>query len=364
MELIMQRLIWLLIALVVLAPAARSAVDDPVITLSSPTDVTSRRAALINVMYGVSTLPTTLAVVTQGVSNPYGSTLPNVARVDQYVASMSNGQTNISNLYLAASPNNRRLVILNMGHQETCVWPSFASQYGTTPMLQALLSAGYSIFAMNMPACGDSSSHIALFTSYGSAAMQYYLEPAAQAMNYWDTHKSFSRYDFIGLSGGGWTGAVLAAVDPRVTVAVLVSGSMPGVEFCCWASPSGNQQDGSTGGSEGSWTPFYTISGYLDQYLMGALGPNRREVQVLNAGDDCCFGPAQWTAIYSGNHGGLDWWSYLASYWATLATAQHAVSPSRYALLVDRASTTHQISAWSQGIAMNVLANATGGRHR
>jgi hypothetical protein len=364
MELIMQRTILALIVLLGLAPAARAAVDDPVITLTGPADVANRRGALINLMYGVNSLPTLQAVVTQGVPNPYGYTLPNVARVDQYVASMSNGQTNTSNLYVASSPNNRRVVILNMGHQGTCSWPSFAAQYGTTAMMQGLLSAGYSIFAMNMPACGDSNGHIALFASYGTTAMQYFLEPAIQAMNYWDARKSFSRYDYVGLSGGGWTGVVLAAVDPRITVSVLVSGSMPGVEFCCWANPSGNQQDNSDGGSEGSSTPFYTVAGYLDQYLMGAFGTNRREVQVLNAGDDCCFGPAQWTPTYAASHGGVDWWSYLVSYWSTLAAAQPSMTPSRYVLLIDRTSTTHQISAWSQGIAMNVLANATGGRHR
>ena len=120
------------------------------------------------------------------VSNPFPSY--NVARVDQYVASMSNGQSNTSNLYIASSPNNGRLVIINPGHQNTCDWTAFASGYRIQPVLQALLGAGYSVFAMNMPGCGSVSAHLVLFSSYGNTAMSYFLEPAVRAMNYWDGH--------------------------------------------------------------------------------------------------------------------------------------------------------------------------------
>lgn len=180
------------------------AIDGLVPTITSATDITTRRTTLITQIWGTSTLPATLATVTQGIINPFLSY--NVARVDQYVASMSNGQSNTSNFYLANSPNNNRVVIFNGGHTggPSCNWTSAFTPYeNITTTLQALLAAGYSVFAMNMPACGSASQHIALFTNYGNAAMGYFLEPAIQAMNYWDAHYTFRDYNITGLSGGG-----------------------------------------------------------------------------------------------------------------------------------------------------------------
>ena len=189
--------------------------------------------------------------------NPFGSTLPDVGAVYDYHAAMSNGQVNDSHLYLNSPPNGQ-VVIMNMGHQGTNSWPSFNSVYGTVPMMTALLTNGFSIYAMNMPAGGRVWPHIDLFARYGNAAMEYFLEPAIQAMNYWQVHRMFSQDDFVGLSGGGWTGTVLQALDPRLTTAVLNSGSLPGTQFCCQSypiSPLPNQGDGSFA-AEQSWKPF------------------------------------------------------------------------------------------------------------
>jgi hypothetical protein len=34
---------------------------------------------------------------------------------------------------------------------------------------------------------------------------------------------------------------------------------------------------------------FYGIAGYLDMYVMAATGPRRRQLQILNRFDPCCF---------------------------------------------------------------------------
>ena len=174
-----------------------------------------------------------------------------------------------------------------MGHMGTTNWPSFRSVYNTVPMMTALLNAGFSIYVMNMPAGGQCcTAHPALFTKYGNAAMQYFLEPAVQAMNYWHAHSTFSQYDFIGLSGGGWAGTVLQVLDTRVKTVISDAGSLPGTQFCCDAFPISelpNQGDRSFA-SEANWAPFYSIAGYVDLYLMGASGAGRSQLQILNCG--------------------------------------------------------------------------------
>ena len=221
---------------------------------------------------------------------------------------------------------------------------------------------GFSIYAMNMPAAGTCcTAHPALFTKYGNAAMQYFLQPAVEAMNYWDANSTFSNYDFIGLSGGGWTGTVLSALDTRVQTSVLVAGSLPGTEFCCLSQPIGslpNQGDQSKGGSKQNWAPFYSIAGYVDLYLMGASGPGRSELQILNINDNCCFGPKQWTSVYKAANGGRTWYQQVAYYTQLLAAAEETV-PSDFSVVEDSTATQHQISSpFAVNLALNTLLEA------
>jgi hypothetical protein len=328
----------------VTVPAWGAEIDPVAVTLTSPADVAATRTALTDETWGTTTLPATLPTVT-AVANPFGSTLPDVGAVYDYRAAMSNGQVNDSDLYLNSNSNGR-VVILNMGHQGTTAWPSFDPAYGTVPMMDALLTHGFSIYAMNMPDGGQCcSAHPALFAQYGNAAMQYFLEPAIQAINYWQANGTFSREDFVGLSGGAWTGTVLQALDPRVTTAIVNSGSLPGTQFCCQSSPISdlpNQGDASFA-SEQNWAPFYSIAGYVDLYLMGASGAGREELQVLNIKDDCCFGPLQWNSIYMAANDGRDWYQQV-SYYESLIDDAAAMIPNDFSAVEDDTALQHQFS--------------------
>jgi len=322
--------LWLAVA-----SAAWATPIDVAVTLTSPADVTTRRAELIDETWGTATLPTTLPTVTL-TSNPFQGSLPDVSAVYDYHAAMSNGQVNDSDLYMNAKPNGR-VVIMNMGHQGTTDWPSFATGYNTVPMMTALLDMGFSIYAMNMPGDATTGAHNALFSAYGNAAMQYFLDPAVEAMNYWDANSSFSKgYDFVGLSGGGWTGTVLQALDTRVEASILDAGSLPGTQFC---SCSGQN----LGDAEQNWVPFYSIAGYVDLYLMGASGTGRSQLQILNINDGCCFGPEEWNDIYAAANGGRTWYQQVAYYNGLLAAAATTV-PSDFSVVEDSTATQHQIS--------------------
>jgi hypothetical protein len=352
--------LWAVFVVTSAAPGRAAPIDPVAVTLTSPADVVTRREALINETWGTSALPATLPTVTTTV-DPFGSTLPDVRAVYDYHAAMSNGQLNDSDLYLNSNPNGR-VVILNMGHQGTTNWPLFASGYNTVPMMTALLNVGFSIYAMNMPAGGQCCiAHPALFTSYGNAAMQYFLEPAIQAMNYWDANSTFSRYDFVGLSGGAWTGTVLQALDTRVKTTILDAGSLPGTQFCCWDQPISNlpnQGDATKGGGEQNWAPFYSIAGYVDLYLMGASGPGRSQLQILNVNDNCCFGSLQWNGYYAAANDGRTWYQQV-NYYSTLLAAAAAAVPSDFSVVEDFTATQHQISdPFAVDLALSTLSEA------
>jgi len=326
---------------------------DAAITLSGAGDVVQRRIRLCNAIFGQSTLPSTLPTVTNNVTDPYSGSLSDMASVDNYHVAMSNGQTNDSNLY-HSNVSNGRLMILCPGHQGTCTWPSFASGYRMTPVLQALLTAGYDVLAYNQPGCGDSTVHNALFNSYGLTGMRYFIEPAIAAMNYWDAHSSYTNYNFSGLSGGGWTAAILPAYDTRVKNSIAVAGSMPGVMQYLAAQGFSDLEE--------SYAPYYAIASYIDHYLMAAQGAGRKHVQILNYSDSSSFGNAQWVGTwggYSTNYQAiyhLDWGSYLNNYAKQIQAVSAAFAPMSYQLIVDYIANQHQISPFAQSVILGILA--------
>jgi hypothetical protein len=84
----------------------------------------------------------------------------------------------------------------------------------------------------------------------------------------------------MGLSGGGWTTTVYSALDRRIDASYQVAGSYP---FYLR-----NQLGGSSTSDFEQVNPeFYQLVDYLELYLLGAA--ERREVQIYNQFDDCCF---------------------------------------------------------------------------
>lgn len=339
----MKRVVIWLLALLLTSPAW--AVDSPVLTFTSAADVAAARVSLIGTAWGGgrTTLPTTQPTVVTGVSDPYGGSLGvSLATVNQYTATLAFSQTNVSLLYVPTVWNGD-YIILNPGHVETCSWPSIASGYQIPATLTGLLNAHYAVFAENMPnytpsipTCGDVSAHNNLFTDKGDTAMQLFIEPSVQAMNYWDAHGGKGYYGMTGLSGGGWSTTVVAAIDPRILVSVPIAGSLPSIYFPtnCGSDP---------GTAEQKNVAYYTIAGYLNQYDMGASGVGRRQLQILNNADDCCFGPPQWAAACVTRAGGLSWYAFTAAYFRNLQS--YSLVPASYNFVDDYCSVSHQISS-------------------
>ena len=85
--------------------------------------------------------------------------------------------------------------------------------------------------------------------------------------------------------------------------------------------------------------PFYSIAGYVDLYLMGASGPGREQLQVLNLKDDCCFGPIQWNHIYRAANDARNWFQQVDFYESLIHTA---AIPSDFSVVLDDTAQSHQ----------------------
>ena len=263
---------------------------------------------------------------------------------------MDEGQDGLACHFVAAVPNGR-LVVYNPGHFSTVAdgsdWTNDGwAGYGDQRTVQALLDSGNGVLVSFMPHYRPDDippygvdPHVAMFTSLHPAAgspWKYFIQPITDSLNYLADatvaasvgFAPYTELDMLGLSGGGWTTVIVAAVDPRIRTSIQVAGSEP---FDFW--------NGYASQDELSLPALYRVAAYRDLYVLGAAGQGRSQLQILNRHDDCCFCPG-WA------WGPADTWDEsLRSYEAAVQARLAAMGdPGTFALEVDETSPRHQIS--------------------
>jgi hypothetical protein len=409
---------------------------DDSITATTPALVASKRASLINNAWGSGAnglLPTTPATVTtistDGVTgNPMNPNAPTscvmgtvnqggiqdtgaacpwwpmqTQRVDRFTTAMSNNQSQQMLFFFAAASNNKhRFIAINPGHSNTCHYEKDASSYNMMPVTLGLLNAGYSVLQMTMPigigstggfptpvepgGCGAINNHNWLFTTYGDVGMHYFFEPLTQVINYLATAppsyfpdgKPFTDYNIAGLSGGGWTCTQYAALDTRIRNAICVAGSTPGLYFADANNECPNAD------YEQCSANYYTIAGWLDLYALASQGVGRQHRQILNQGDDCCFGVNQWTGApptgatfssfqqyYSAGQPGAaqcgspppttcTWATYINNYSSLITANLPNIAPANNpAVIKDQQAHTHTITTCTSATGGNAAFHGT-----
>lgn len=355
----------MLLGLFLHTSAAYALVDDHQITITTTAGVASKRQALINFIWGAGGFPSGKmpSSVTLSVPSPVAG-LNNLLRVDQLVIGMDAGQQGLAYHFIPQRQNSR-LVILHHGH--ACSFNDDASfadtAYGMQRTINGLLTDGYSVLAVYMPHlnefdCG-SVSHDALFTNpqYAPAngsPMQYFLEPVAVSLNYLksrsvaDGFPAYQDFNMVGLSGGGWTTTVYAAIDPTIKFSIPVAGTMPIY----------NRAGGSYGDTEQLLDAFYQIAGYPDLYVLGSYGSGRKQVWLLNRRDDCCFGDR--ADLYQDPQG-RTWEQVVRDYESQVRTTLYNLgSVGFFRLEIDEAAPRHLIS-WN-AVVNQILSELNGGR--
>ena len=275
--------------------------DDRVLKIQSLADISEKRLEIIKAIWGTNEIPDRSdVVISSGVASPL-SPDPNVMRVDRIeipvdvpVARGSEPIKDLAYLFVPVTRNNR-LVILNPGH--TCTLKTDPSQehgYRLEETIAGLVRTGFDVLAIFMPHVSETGCDldhckiINVIPGPGNQppafGLRYFLEPEIVSLNYLLQHTTYQNINMVGLSGGGWTTNLLAAIDPRIKYSFSVAGSMP-LYY---------RYGGSIGDIEQFLPQLYRdIAGYPDLYVLGAFGKGRMQVQILNRNDDCCFGQKQ-----------------------------------------------------------------------
>lgn len=166
-------------------------------------------------------------------------------------------------LLLPSPAPNGKLAIYHAGHWQKAT---------DSPTIPVLLTAGYDVLAVNMPAEDHGT-----FAS-AERPLEAFLRPVALGLNHALAQEAYSEVIMTGLSGGGWTTVLYAAMDPRIQRSYPIAGSVP--EYLRQAIPN------SVGDYEQTLPGLE--AGYLDLYVMGA-SEGRHQLQVFNRDDPCCF---------------------------------------------------------------------------
>jgi len=204
--------------------------------------------------------------------------------------------------------NSRRLVIINSGHRLKVMYT-----LGTEDSANRFLKAGFQVLMTDMPLIGFNTDRtVVLPEGKGTVTIakrdhndmfkkltppvlregeiyRFFLEPFVQGINhFYDSNAGAADVSFVGLSGGGWSSHMIAAVDTRIKSSFAVAGSLP-----LYARPFAYA---ARGDAEQYYAPLYReidsdgdklpdraagVASWLEIYALGGYGPGRQQIQVL-----------------------------------------------------------------------------------
>jgi hypothetical protein len=238
------------------------------------------RASLRLDAFGTKRLPRTLPAVQPGW---HDARFPYAARIDRLTVPLDAGFTSVA-YDLWPRRSNGRTMIFHNGHGRDLNDQPWA--------LRWFLARGWRVVTMAMPLAGQNAFpgferdvyHEQLVIL--ERPLEVFLEPVIAVVNY--THAD----TMVGLSGGGWTTVITAAIDPRIRRSYPVAGSIPWPWRCRPGRP-------------GCYADLEQriIPNYIRLYELGSQA-GQRQLALYNLNDPCCFSGSSsriWASRVHGN---------------------------------------------------------------
>jgi dienelactone hydrolase len=271
-------------------PELKSVDAAALLRIRTQSDVWSARAELLRAIWGNDGLPVDLKPtrVDAGFQDAVFSEMPEVARIDLVIRETPPGFISRAFHILPRSPNGK-LVLFHEGNT--------GRFHRNAEVIQRFLAEGYGVLAFSMwindrqpdlavPGAGKITfiDHEHLKFLDEPHPMRIYFDPIVAGLNAVLETGAYDDVIAVGFSGGGWAVTVYAAMDPRVRLSYPVAGSYP-VYLRKYRNWSTWQE---------TYPPMLAAANYLDMYVMASAGEARRQVQVLNQFDGCCYSGVDW----------------------------------------------------------------------
>lgn len=315
---------------------------ESIIDISSPEDVVEIRSDVVNYLWGTDGFSShKKPKVDKGIIDRDFDALKNLKRIDRLEIEMEFGLNSIVYHFIPEKENGLA-AIYHQGHGG-----KFSKGNKT---INAFLEKGYHVFGMSMPLIGMNNAPNVDFEHFGimnihshkqmiflkpekGSPIKFFMEPIAVAVNYAQKF-NFEKLIMVGLSGGGWTTTLYAAIDPRIDISFPVAGSLPKYVVSLDLS---NQ---SIGDYEQFYPGLYEKANFLELYILGSYGVGRSQLQILNEFDSCCFSGRGYT-----------------TYKDIVVDRVKSLGDGNYNFYLDSSHKGHQISSEALEVIFNELNN-------
>jgi hypothetical protein len=263
---------------------------DKLLTIHSVRKVEESRELLIEFLWEQNRL---IKSIPTAIQNDHKDVryegIDNLSRIDLISIDMEYGLVSKAYHFLPEVENGK-IIIYHQGHGGDFV--------NGKAIIEEFISEGYAVVGFSMPLLGMNNQPDVYLDRFGwfhlerheemsllapryGHPLKYFIEPVIQLINYLEQQYDYSVIAMVGLSGGGWTTTLVAAIDTRVTASFPVAGSMP------MYLRSRDETD--WGEWEENVPELLRITSYLDLYVLGSVGAGRKQLQILNLYDPCCY---------------------------------------------------------------------------
>ncbi len=327
---------------------------DPakLITIGSPEDAVRVRGDLIDAVYGAAGLPLEELPTQIERDIPLGANadptnlgaafykdMENLAGIDRVTVTIDEKFGHKSKFFhFRPKTGNKGLVIYQNGFGGTGTF------HDKKEILAALIKKGYAVMAFNLPGVGENvlgETYLPRFGWYAlhtwrlldlvERPMRYWFKPITVAVNYARKAYAYDNIDMIGFSAGGWTAMVASALENRIRRSYPVAGGYP------LYLRSGDEEKQSP--QPQYYAPMIRAANYLEMFILASLGKDRRQLQIFNRYDRCC---------YNNTKGKL--------YEQAVKDALARAGEGRFDVLIDETHARHKISSYALDAILKDMA--------
>ena len=316
---------------------------NSLISIHDKDGATAKRAELVSFIWGPNGLPKDQpAKVEKAIHDERYAKLDNLKQIDRVTVNMEWGLTSTAYHFIPAQANGK-LIIYHGGHDGDFVI--------ARDLIAFFLKNGFSVIGMSMPLEAPNNNPVVDLENIGKVQLsfheqikllkmksghpvQLFLTPVAVIVNYAQP-LGYNPIYMTGVSGGGWTTTVYAALDPRIMRSYPTAGTLPLHLREDRKRTNSAQRPADWGDYEQTIPELHAVANYLDLYILSSVGEHRKQLQIFNKNDPCCLGGESFRSY----EGAID------------ERVKSLGSGGAFAVYLDTKNKNHSIS----GDAMNVI---------
>jgi hypothetical protein len=268
------------------------------ISIQNKDHASAKRAELLNFIWGAGGLPKDQpASVEKAIDDKRYADLANLKQIDRLTVKMEWGLISTAYHFVPAQANGK-LIIYHGGHDGDFIVAK--------DLISFFLKNGFAVIGMSMPLEPPNNQPVVELEHVGKVQLafhdqlkllkmksghpvQLFLTPIAVVLNYAQS-LGYNGVFMTGVSGGGWSTTVYAALDPRITRSYPAAGTLPLHLRADRNRTNSAQRPPDWGDYEQTIPELHSIANYLELYILGSLGEQRKQLQIVNKYDPCCLG--------------------------------------------------------------------------